>query len=129
MYINPKSRVTVKQWTISDTTYSITVPKQSFDLPPTSRLTRDHIQRAVYGAHMQIHCLDNPQIDPNDFGFYEQDGLLRLVRDQILLPDDFPMPCKCTACAMKCCSCRKLDIRCCPDCKCQTSDKGCKNLG
>jgi len=103
--------------------------KTILNLPPTSRLTRDHIQRAVYGAQMQIHCLDNPQIDPKDFGFYEQDGLLRPVRDQILLPDDFPIPCKCTACTTKCCSCRKLDIRCCPDCKCQTSDKGCKNLG
>jgi len=50
--------------------------KTILNLPPTSRLTRDHIQRAVYGAHMQIHCLDNPQIDPKDFGFYEQDGLL-----------------------------------------------------
>ena len=102
--------------------------KTILDLPPTSRLIRGHIQRAVYGSYMQTHCLDNPHLDPKDFGFFEQDGLLRPVQDQILLPDDFPMPCTCTSCATKRCSCGKRGIRCCPYCQCQASGMGCKNV-
>ena len=98
------------------------------DLPPTSRLIRGHIQRAVYGSYMQTHCLDNPHLDPKDFGFFEQDDLLRPVQDQILLPDEFPMPCTCTSCATKRCSCGKRGIRCCPYCQCQASGMGCKNV-
>ena len=97
------------------------------ELPPTSRAVKGHVLRAFYGTYLQLHCLDNPQLDPRDFGYIEADSILEPDHCQILLPDDFAIPCNCSSCATKRCVCRKLDIRCCPYCKCQL--KECKNLG
>lgn len=98
------------------------------DLPPTSRAIKGHILRAFYGTYLQIHCLDSPQLDPQSFGFSQVDGIMQPDRLQILLPDDFPMPCNCTSCATKRCPCRQVGIRCCPYCHCKASNsKVCKN--
>lgn len=101
--------------------------KTILDLPPTSRSLKGHILRAFYGTYLQLHCLDSPQLDPRSFGFSQDDDIMKADRLQVLLPDDFPTPCKCTTCGTKRCSCRKLGISCCPYCNCQASDKGCKN--
>ena len=101
--------------------------KTILDLPPTSRSIKGHILRAFYGTYLQLHCLDSPQLDPQSFGFSQVDGIMQPDRLQVLLPDDFPMPCNCTSCATKRCHCRQLDMTCCPYCGCQASNKGCKN--
>ena len=62
--------------------------KTILDLPPTSRLIRGHIQSVVYGSYKQTHCLDNPHLGPKDLSFFEHDGLLRPVWDQMLMPMD-----------------------------------------
>ena len=97
------------------------------DLPPTSCSVRGHILRAFYGMYLQLHCLDNAELNPFEFGFYQDDGALLPYRKQALLPDDFPLPCRCTACATKCCPCRQNEIKCCPYCSCQATNKGCRN--
>jgi hypothetical protein len=101
--------------------------KTILDLPPTSRSIKGHILRAFHGTYLQLHCLDSPQLDPQSFGFSQVDGIMEPDRLQVLIPDDFPTPCNCTSCATNRCPCRQLGIRCCPYCRCQASNKGCKN--
>lgn len=100
--------------------------KTILELPPTSRSVRGHVLRAFFGTYLQLHCVSNPQLDPRHFGFIEEDGNLQPDQLQVLLPDDFALPCKCTSCSTKRCVCRQLVIKCCPYCKCQV--KGCQNL-
>lgn len=102
--------------------------KTILGLPPTSRAAEGHIRRAFFGTYQQLHCLDRPDLDPRNFGYIECDGNLQPDRLQSLLPEDFPMPCKCPSCATARCSCRKIDIGCCPYCKCKSQDAiKCKN--
>ena len=101
--------------------------KTIVDLPPASPSVRGHILLAFYGTYLQLHCLDNAELNPFKFGFYQDDGALLPDRKQALLPDDFPMPCRCTACATKRCPCRQNEIKCCPYCSCQATNKGCRN--
>ena len=101
--------------------------KTIVDLPPTSRSVRRHILRAFYGTYLQLHCLDNAELNPCEFGFYQDDGALLPDGKQALLPDDFPMLCRCTACATKRCPCRQNEIKGCPYCSCQATNKGCRN--
>ena len=75
--------------------------KTILDLPPTSHSIKGHILRAFHGTYLRLHCLDRPQLDPQSFGFSQEDGIMQPDRLQILLPDDFPMPCKCKSCAKK----------------------------
>ena len=101
--------------------------KTIVDLPPTSRSVRRHILRAFYGTYLQLHCLDNAELNPCEFVFYQDDGALLPDGKQALLPDDFPMLCRCTACATKRCPCRQNEIKGCPYCSCQATNKGCRN--
>ena len=93
--------------------------KTIVDLPPTSCSGRGHILQAFYGTYLQLHCLDDAELNPCEFGFYQDDGTLLPDIKQALVPDDFPMPCRCTACATKCCPCRQNEIKYCPYCSCQ----------
>ena len=77
--------------------------KTIVDLPPTSCSVRGHILRAFNGTYLQLHCPDNAELNPCEFGFYQDDGAWLTDRKQALLNDDFPMPCRCTACATKHC--------------------------
>ena len=83
----------------------------------------------VFDKHVEGSVKDSECSSLDSNYICEQDGLLRPVRDQILLPEDFPMPYTCTPCATKHCSCGKHGIWCCPYCQCQASGKGCKNVG
>lgn len=98
------------------------------DLLPSSHSIKGHILRAFYGTYMQLHCLEKVSLDPRNFGYSAADGILEPERRQVLLPDDFPMPCKCTSCATNRCLCRQHELMCCQYCRCQASDKGCNNL-
>ena len=93
--------------------------KTIVDLPPTSCSGRGHILQAFYGTYLQLHCLDDAELNPCEFGFYQDDGALLPDIKQALLPDDFPMPCRCTASATKRCPCRQNEIKYCSYCSCQ----------
>ena len=69
--------------------------KTILDLPPTSGATRGHILRAFDGTHLQLHCLDNPNLSPLDFGFKQNNGTFQPEGLDALLPEDLPIPCKC----------------------------------
>ena len=81
----------------------------------------------LVGTYLQLHCLETVCLDPKNFGYSLADDILQPQRDQVLLPEDFPMPCKCTSCATKRCPCRQLELECCQYCNCQASDKKCSN--
>ena len=89
------------------------------DLPPTSFSIKPHIRRAFYGIYLQMHCLNDPTLDPRLYGFEEQGDLLAPVLNIRLLPDDLPQPCTCGKCATKRCVCRKNKVSCCIYCKCR----------
>ena len=93
--------------------------KTIVDLPPTSCSGRGHILQAFYGTYLQLHCLDDAELNPCEFEIYQDDGALLPDIKQALLSDDFPMPCRCTACATKRCPCRQNEIKYCPYCSCQ----------
>ena len=101
--------------------------KTIVDLPPASRSVRRLTLRAFYGTYLQLHCLDNAELNPCKFGFYQDDGALLPDGKQAQLPDDFPMLCRCTTCATKRCPCRQNEIKSCPYCSCQATNKGCRN--
>jgi hypothetical protein len=45
-----------------------------------------------YGNYLQVHCLINgPKLNACDFGFYEDDGVLKPCENQQLGPDDLHM--------------------------------------
>ena len=102
--------------------------KTILDLPPSSHAIKGHILRAFYGTYMELHCLEKVYLDPRNFGYNTADGILEPERHQILIPDDFPLPCKCISCATNRCICRQNEALCCQYCRCQAYDKGCNNL-
>ena len=97
-------------------------------LPPTSRATKDHIYRAFYGTYLQLHCLNGPKLDACDFGFYEDDSLMKPRESQQLVPEDLPTNCTCGKCATRRCSCRSSNVPCCIYCSCKAMDNNnCSN--
>ena len=68
--------------------------KTILDLPPTSQSIKGNILRAFYGTYLQLHCLEKVHLDSQNFDYSLVDGILQPNQNQILLPDDFPMPCK-----------------------------------
>ena len=100
------------------------------DLPPTSFAIRGHILHAFYATYMQLHYLDNPDLDPTEFGFEEEDEILVPNMCKRLVPDDLPQSCTCTKCSTKRCLCRHQGVPCCIYCKCQgfeVDGASCKN--
>jgi hypothetical protein len=90
------------------------------DLPSTSFATKGHILRAFYGTYMQLNCLSqNTELDPKNFGFEENDGLLVPSTFARLVPDDLPQSCTCAKCATRRCICRDNGVPCCIYCTCQ----------
>ena len=83
---------------------------------PNSRAIQGHVLKAFYGTYLQLHCLTKMQLDPQNFGYSVADGILQPDRRQIILPENFPMPCKCTSCATKQCPCSHLVLRWCQYC-------------
>ena len=68
--------------------------------------------------------MNNLEIDPLQYGndFDEDDDVDEIVPTIVdhVLPEDFPMPCKCGKCAREnICSCRIIELKCCQYCSCQ----------
>ena len=90
------------------------------ELPPTSHALRAHILHAFHATYLQLNCLGNCEpVDPRQFGFEEEDGLLKPTMNKRLIPDDLPQSCTCTKCATHHCLCQELGVPCCIYCKCQ----------
>lgn len=100
--------------------------KSLSDLPPTSRATRSHIQRAFYGTYIFLHCLTGSSLDAKCHGFYSDDGLIKAVKEIVLLPEDLSTICTCRVCATHRCSCRIANVPCCTYYVCQSTNT-CKN--
>ena len=78
-----------------------------------------HLRTLRYQCHQWLN------LNVVNFGYVLNDDLIITPAMQcIILPDDFPMPCKCQRCARKT-VCRVKCIPCCTFCKCKT-DKQCK---
>ena len=95
--------------------------KSLVQLPSTSYMARSHILRAFLGAFTQLHCFSGLTLNPEEYGYEMQDGLLLPVHDLRLLPPDFPSACKCGKCATLRCKCRLAGISCCTYCKCKAA--------
>ena len=100
--------------------------KSLCELPPTSRATREHILRAFHYTYSVIHSLTAASLDPTNFGYYEEDELLKPIEGHVLLPPDLPLPCTCCSCVTSRCKCRQHAIPCCIYCKCAFNGE-CKN--
>ena len=99
------------------------------DLPPTSYGTQGHIQRAFYATYIQLNCLGDFLLNPQDYGFTLESECLVPKTYHRLLPDEVSLKCNCVKCAYRSCPCRERNVRCCMFCKCQedTQCKNCKN--
>lgn len=97
-------------------------------LPPTSHLTRGHILRSFYNTHQIIHCLDNiTELDPLQYEYEIQDGLLVPSVNLRILPEGFIGACNCGKCATARCPCRSNGAVCCRYCICKADSSTCKN--
>lgn len=99
------------------------------DLPPTSTATKGHIQRAFYMTYIQINCLGDLTLNPQDYGFMMENECLVPMKYHRDLPEDIALKCNCVKCATRSCPCRERKVRCCIFCNCQTNDRSsqCKN--
>lgn len=99
------------------------------DLPPTSYATEGHIQRAFYATYMQVNCLGDFSLNPQDYGFTMESECLVPKKCHRNLPDEVSLKCNCVKCATRCCPCRERNVRCCIFCKCQANSQcnQCKN--
>ena len=73
--------------------------------------------------------MNNLEIDPlqygNDFDEDDVDEIAPTIVDHVL-PEDFPMPCKCGKCAREnICLCQINKLKCCQYCSCH--QESCKN--
>jgi len=75
------------------------------DLPPTSYATEGHIQRALYATYMQVNCLGDFSLNPQDCGFTIESECLVPKRCHRNLPDEVSMNCSCVKCATRSCPC------------------------
>jgi len=99
------------------------------DLPPTSYATEGHVQRALYATYMQVNCLGDLSLNPQDYGFTMESECLVPRKCHRNVPDEVSLKCNCVKCATRCCPCRERNIRCCIFCKCQANSQcnQCKN--
>ena len=102
-------------------------------LPPTSTSIHLHIKRAYLQTYIWLHApfTADLDIDPLHYGYEiedEDDDCGEIVPKVIssVMPEDFPMPCRCGKCAREMvCSCRKHRQLCCKYCNCKSDS--CKN--
>ena len=85
-------------------------------LPPTSSSITLHIKRAYLQTYIWLRApfINNLEIDPLQYGYEvnedDEDEIVLTVVNHVL-PEDFPMPCKCGKCAREnVCSCRINDL-------------------
>lgn len=104
-------------------------------LPPTSSSIALHVKRAYLQTYIWLHApfIFDLDIDPLQYGYkldddYEDDddnGIIPLMAAKVL-PEDFPLPCRCTKCARETvCPCRVHELPCCEYCNCKP--ESCKN--
>ena len=97
-------------------------------LPPTLSSIALHMKRAYLQTYIWLHApfMNNLEIDPLRYGNeIDVDEIVPTTVGHIL-PEDFPMPCKCGKSAREnICSCRINELKCCQYCSCQP--ESCKN--
>ena len=76
------------------------------DLPPTSYATQGHILRAFYVTYMQVKCLGDFSLNPQDDGFIMENDCLVAMKCQRALPEDVALKRNCVKCATHSCPCR-----------------------
>ena len=98
----------LKRWIIY---VSTGIPSQKVndntDVPPTSYATETHIQRAFYATYMQVNCLRDFSLNPQDYGFTMESECLVLKRCNRNLPDEVSLKCNSVKCATRSCPCRE----------------------
>jgi len=99
------------------------------DLPPTSYATEGHIHRAFYMTYMQVNCLGDFSLNPQDYGFMMENECLVPMKYHRNLPEEVALKCNCVKCATRFCPCRQRKVGCCIFCKCQANNQSsqCKN--
>ena len=90
-----------------------------------------HIKRAYLQTYIWLHApfMNNLEIDPLQYGYKidedDDDETVPMIVHHVL-PEDFPMPCKCGKRAREnICSCQINELKCCQYCSCQP--ESCKN--
>ena len=100
------------------------------NLPPTSSSIALHIRRTYLQNYIWLHGLftNNLEIDPLQYSCEideDDDEIVLMIVDHVL-PEDFPMPCKCGKCAREnICLCQINKLKCCQYCSCH--QESCKN--
>ena len=93
------------------------------ELPPTSAAIHAHLLRRHYVTHLNLNVLENPSIelDPVDYGWTFENGLLEPVKNLVQIPPEFVIRCKCKAGCKRSCGCKRAQEKCtlyygCKDC-------------
>ena len=87
--------------------------------PPTSSRILLHIKHAYFQSYVWLHSpfVDSITLDPLEYGYEldsDDDEVIKPKIVQSILPDNFPIPCKCGKCAKaNLCLCRVNNIQCC----------------
>ena len=87
--------------------------------PPTSLSILLHIKRAYFQSYVWLRSpfVDNITLDPLEYGYELDSDDNEVITPKIvqsILPDDFPIPCKCGKCAKaNACLYRVNNIQCC----------------
>lgn len=104
-------------------------------LPPTSSSIALDIKRAYLQTYIWLHApfTSELDIDPLQYGYEldkddddeHDDGIIPRTVDKVL-PENFPLPCRCVKCAREMvCPCRVHELPCCEYCNCKPDS--CKN--
>ena len=119
----------LKRWIVYVSTDTMTESqRQLLTFPLTSYATEGHIQREYYATYMQVNCLGDIPLNPQDYGFTTESECLVPKRCHRNLPDEVSLKCNCVKCATRSSPCRERNGRCCIFCKCQANSqcKKCK---
>ena len=83
------------------------------ELPPSTYSLRAHLLRCWYNCHVQLQCLGSSILDPLQYGYVDEDGIVSPLKRLRLVPLDLVLPCTCKKCATQRCACRKNCVSCC----------------
>lgn len=99
-------------------------------LPPTSTTIKMHSLRGFYVTYIAKHIFDEntQELNPCDYGFYEDgDLLLPKIIHQLYPPEEeLPPHCICKNCTKSTCPCKIRNVPCCSFCYCKKKND-CKN--
>ena len=79
------------------------------ELPPSSYcMARGHMRRLLYLVYTCVHLHDFPEVlNPMDFGWVEEGGMLMQHNEWNLLPEYLTSKCGCELCKSNRCGCKK----------------------